>query len=389
MSMASFSSYGSDFSYVTAPSSPDALGMSNVSLLYSTPAGPCRENAYPPYNFDARKLDPIGSCEQRSSDSDLDFEFNTSWGHVLNAGEFITSQDLESPLHKRSRPRGDSTPSMAFADELFCDGKVMPLKPPPRSSYESKSGNQSPIGSPSPRSLRSGFKVPFQRRSLWNDDFDPFMVALENVKGDSRAKGTTQVNDHRRTRLLSPFRGYKAGSPQRSTDMRGGNHQENEQEAFQAPVKQSVESLDHANPPFSKWVPNQRKQASLQLHEQKISHSPKQREPHGKVEEAKREDGECIVRESKRQRIRKFLLRSTSSSSTGTKAGDEKVRPLWRPNVNILKSLSFKSTGSGGAATQKDEQRKGSTVAKTTLVQYRPRLFLCLGYGLNRRTRYM
>jgi len=147
--------------------------------------------------------------------------------------------------------------------------------------------------------------------------------------------------------------------------------------------------MDEANPPFSKWVPNQRKQTSLQLQDQNILQSPKQREPHGKVEEGKRENGECIVRESKRQRIRKFLLRSTSSSSTGRKVGDEKVRSIWRPNVNILKRLSFKSTGNGGATTQKDEQRRVSTVVKMTLVQYRPRLFLCLGYNMKRRSRYM
>ncbi|KAI6669641.1 hypothetical protein NL676_004526 [Syzygium grande] len=357
--------------------------MSNVSLFYSALASPGRENAYPPYNLDAGKFDPIGSCEQTSSDSDLDFEFNASWGHVFNAGEFITSQDLESPLHKKARPMGgDSLPSMAFADELFCDGKLMPLKPPPCSYYGSKSGNQSPIGSPSWRSPRSGFKVPFQFKSLWNDDFDPFMVALENVKEDSSARRTTQANDHGQTQLLSPSRGFKAESLRRSTDLKGRKNQQNEQETSRAPVKPPVEPMDSANPPFSKWVPNQRKQASLQQHEQYIMQSPKQREPHGKVEEGKRQNGECIVRESKRQRIRKFLLRSMSSSATGRKEGDEKVKAVLRPTVNILRRLSFKSTGSGGATTQNDEQRRGSTVAKMTLVQYRPRLFLCLGYGL-------
>lgn len=193
---------------MSAPASPDAPRVSNVSLFYSAPASRCRENAFPPYNIDAGKLDPIRSCEKTSLDSDLDFEFNTSWGCVLDADEFITSQDFESPLHKKSRPRGDSLPSMAFADELLCDGKVMPLKPPPCSYYESKGGNQSPVGSPSPKSPRSGFKVSFhfRHRSRWNDDFDPFIVALENVKGDSRARRTTQANDHRRTRSLSPFR---------------------------------------------------------------------------------------------------------------------------------------------------------------------------------------
>ncbi|XP_030522463.2 uncharacterized protein LOC115735379 [Rhodamnia argentea] len=387
--MASLFPNDSGFSHVSAPASPDAPRVTNASLFYSTPASPCRENEYPPYNLDAGKLDPIGSCDQTSSDSDLDFEFKTSWGCVIDTDEFIKSQDLESPLHKKSRPRGDSLPSMAFADELFCDGKVMPLKPPPCSYYESKNGNQSPIGSPSPRSLRSGFKVSFQRRSRWNDDFDPFIVALENVKGDSRARRTTQANDHRRTRSLSPFRGFKAESPRRSTDLRGRNHQENERETPRAPVKPLVEPLDHANPPFSKWVPNQRKQASLQQLDQNPIQSPKQREPHGKVEEGQRENGECIVRESKRQRIRRFLLRTTSSSCDGTKEGDEKVKANWRAKVSILRRLSFESTGSGGATPQNDEQRRVPSVAKMTLVQYRPRLFLCLGFGLKRRSRYI
>ncbi|KAJ8766816.1 hypothetical protein K2173_008370 [Erythroxylum novogranatense] len=104
---------------------------------------------------------------------------------------FIDEYDFET---SKIRGRDDDeswkdlvTNSTAFSDTI---ASTKPLKPPPRLQYtnefdHSKSGGQSPAMS-SPRTPTSALKNLFSRKNLWNDDYDPFMVALENVKEDKR-----------------------------------------------------------------------------------------------------------------------------------------------------------------------------------------------------------
>ncbi|KAJ6692179.1 hypothetical protein OIU79_014020 [Salix purpurea] len=79
---------------------------------------------------------------------------------------------------------------MAFADDqLFCDGKVMPLKPPPCHQHPNGGKFASRSSTPtSPESQMSRIKIPFARRNVWNDDFDPLMVALKTAKGERKGK---------------------------------------------------------------------------------------------------------------------------------------------------------------------------------------------------------
>ncbi|KAI4382151.1 hypothetical protein MLD38_008150 [Melastoma candidum] len=55
----------------------------------------------------------------------------------------------------------------------------------------------------------------FQRRKFWNDDFDPFAVALEKVREEDR--GRTQVRSHRRAQSLSPFWAFKSSDTGKTT----------------------------------------------------------------------------------------------------------------------------------------------------------------------------
>ncbi|PSR86759.1 hypothetical protein CEY00_Acc32383 [Actinidia chinensis var. chinensis] len=88
---------------------------------------------------------------------------------------------------------------MALAGESSSNGQVMPLKPPPRLQCPSRVYQSSTASLP--RSPGSVLRIPFPHRSTWNDEFDPFAVAWENVKDEKRGK-----TQHRWTRPLSPFR---------------------------------------------------------------------------------------------------------------------------------------------------------------------------------------
>lgn len=124
------------------------------------------------------------------------YEEETGRGFEFETGHCYVRQSEE-----KQKVCGDSLPTMAFADELFCDGKVMPLKLPPRLFQKEDHGNN--ISSTqsstvtSPRSPGSMLKLPFSR--LWKDDFDPFMVALEKVREDKRGNSKAR-HDLRRSR---------------------------------------------------------------------------------------------------------------------------------------------------------------------------------------------
>ncbi|KAF2291940.1 hypothetical protein GH714_042282 [Hevea brasiliensis] len=85
-----------------------------------------------------------------------DFEFETS--RRFDADHFVedgndgsdseTSQksevamdDQQEERRKFQRKRHESLPAMAFADDFFSDGKVMPLNPPPCQKYSNANAN--------------------------------------------------------------------------------------------------------------------------------------------------------------------------------------------------------------------------------------------------------
>lgn len=107
--------------------------------------------------------------------------------------QWSSTNDDEFEFDYRLPARSNSFSTVSFADELFCNGQVLPLKPPPRLQTSVPT---------SPRSFSSRVKNPFAHRSTWNDGFDPFMIALEKVSEEPEGRASV----HRRSLSYSPVR---------------------------------------------------------------------------------------------------------------------------------------------------------------------------------------
>lgn len=358
------------FSYVSAPTSPSRFNIENMNF-YSVPTrtSPTRGLSSAQLGF---AIEPTTPTYEDAKSSFDDFEFDTSWRFSLTSNSTETYQNFENPLEhqlqqqKQERQSEDSLslPTMAFADDLFSDGKVLPqspLKLPPRLQYvNNKSGNQSLAGSP-PWSPGSVFKLSFSRWSMWNDDFDPFMVALENVR--EKKRGKIQGHNHRRARSLSPLR---AARPQESNYLTGSIHHQDKKLGPQIPMEHesnAFATLNNPHEPIEQVGQSPKKLAepkglsfARQVRLVKMDHEmhtkPNMTTPSGptvKAEESGKEIVGSFTRENKRLNIRKFLFRSAieREQNVAQCKGDKKV----------------------------------AKVAKMTVIQYRPRLLLCMGFG--------
>ncbi|GAB4835298.1 hypothetical protein Ancab_000207 [Ancistrocladus abbreviatus] len=171
-----------------------ALVWSSLSRLlngffFSMPTSPTRGISRTPSGFESEpRID-----EEISSITD-DFEFEAG-------------QNQEKQYKQKLLQNGKILPPMAYADELFGEGKVLPLKLPPRLQHVNSNKKHRNHGSnaSSPGALSSGLKMPFSRQTLWNDDFDPFSVALEKVKDNGRML-KIKGNQLRRAKSLSPLK---------------------------------------------------------------------------------------------------------------------------------------------------------------------------------------
>lgn len=374
-----------DSFYMSAPTSPDGLS------FYSVPTSPIRKPSKSFYDAESEPTTPLS--HEDASSGFIDFEFDTSrFNLAVYDNKFETSPTFEIPCvqvqqkqKQQEKCTGSSLTAMAFADELFCDGKVMPLKPPPCLQYCNSVGCSSTLSSP--RSPSGRLKFSFQRRSLWNDDFDPFMAALEIVKEEQKEK--TQ----RRARSMSPL---LARSPEEhgNGSISLKNHQG---------IKQSRSDLDwhtelSASGPCSMWEPNQK--GNMGRHEQRIpirlsepkgilyarrariakmGHE-KPEKPSLRKEPESGETGECLKeaegrnrRRSKRQKIKKFLLRSTGRTCNEEQKKDESDRFSER---SYSRNLSFKSM----KLAQYNEEKRVSEVTKISTIQDRPKIFPCMGF---------
>ncbi|KAJ4970836.1 hypothetical protein NE237_003935 [Protea cynaroides] len=177
-------------SYVSAPTSPGGASLSSTGVyFYSVPTSPTSGQKDVPFDLES---------EISSSDS--------------NGFEFRTSQQFEKKRKKKKKEEScggdeDSSAMMAFADELFSNGQVLPLKYPPHPEEDQffhnskvpplklpprlqqvekgKCGNRSSSGS-SPRSSPSSLlRWPILCCNLRNQEFDPFIAALEHVMKES------------------------------------------------------------------------------------------------------------------------------------------------------------------------------------------------------------
>ncbi|KAF8039632.1 hypothetical protein BT93_B1991 [Corymbia citriodora subsp. variegata] len=393
--------------------SPDNYSFEEGLLFYSAPESPKTE---PPT--------PGGSSKDGHGG---DFEFGTSRRFedvVLGKPARRQQHQQQEEPQKRESPR--EQPCMAFADELFCDGRVKPLKLPPRLQNDGADGSraQTPGASPATSPRDAGVRKRLARqRSLWDDNFDPFEAALESVRAEERDVG------RRRSRSLSPFRGLggAGGDGDKAVRMRscestrwtrqGSVREERAEAGAQFWKAKKVEPVEQFGPAHRKNT----QMGSLEEEEKQRQRKLALREPRGvdfarRVRIAKmdphanpckptlsalsgpevrstpdqwKEDGGSatvsITRVSKKQGIKKFLLRGTSlGRELGTR---EKGRDSpWGESVrkpNTLRSFSFRSTGSK-SSDQCSEAREVSTVGQRTLIRYRLRILLCLGFRVKR-----
>lgn len=390
-----------DVCFASTTSSPSRCSIDSM-FFYSEPTSPTRRLSS---NALLRsQTEPTSPRTYEDSNSNLDdFEFETS-RHFYHIDVNMTSKQVfKSPVNHRSRQEkqhkelGDSLPSMAFADELFCDGKVMPLAPPLklppsiRGRDDNRNGYRSYTATSSPRSPRSVLKLPLPRRSLWNDDFDPFMVALENVKEEKRGN-----NNHRRARSMSPLRVTAQKKSNGSLDL---SNQQNNQMGPEGPIqllgfnpndqrKLSVSASTRQTGPEdlvkqvgqSPSLLAEPKGLMIARQLEKMSHEKTPGEPDTtwvpgpQVEETSEERKRRV---SKRQRVKKFVLRSLSSSKVNdeNKAKNENVvsrKPSFMRRFTSFMSKEHAQNGNG--------EERVSDVAKMALVHYRPSFSTCLGY---------
>ncbi|GMI73881.1 hypothetical protein HRI_001057400 [Hibiscus trionum] len=329
-----------DTFYMSAPTSPRRISLEVGGLCIFSVPSPTSPNRTP------------RTCEDSSYNDDDEFEFETSRRFDVGKREVESKQKSES---QPGEPK-ESLPAMAYADELFYDGKVMPLKPPPRLQYHKQSSVL-----PSPRSPSGGLRLSFQRRSLWNDDFDPFMAALKNVKEEEAGK--PQAKNHRRSRSMSPFREREITTPKETNDLLVSNQQQTNQRGLILPI------------PMKQSDPNSHKM-------------PKRNEPEEPKGVGNEEAGEPNVvdsameggesgKQSKGQKIKNLLFRSGSMRTMSNKDKGKSCGNGTEARPKLKRKFSLKAMG----ITPSKEEKKVSEVTLTTLIQYRPKLLLCMGYG--------
>ncbi|MED6172003.1 hypothetical protein PIB30_046085 [Stylosanthes scabra] len=257
---------------------------------------------------------------------------------------------------------------MAFADELFNDGKVLPLEPPPalklpprliRNNGDSgsvvASAQSSTLTSPKSPALVLRM-LPFSRHSLWNDDFDPFAVALEKVKDDKRGNSSSKAkNDLRRTRSLSPFRSEKqhVGISKTKKQVSESHRCELQKEPLLL-MKQESRRVDMIS------VEDESKKGGFWRRKKKNK------------------------KENTQNSIVKLLFGNgyVRKSSDPNKLEDQK-ESLEKPEFMMRRKFAADSVSSSQSTKWcKDETR--SDMSRMSLVCHKPRgskLFLCLGHG--------
>ncbi|XP_059665412.1 uncharacterized protein LOC132311509 [Cornus florida] len=396
--------------YVSAPTSPSVWSLHSLQF-YSAPASPTDSDN----EFSQRKME---MNEDFNSNFD-DFEFETSknfgpggFGFETSGPFECLSDDQERQVKEKQPQRGDSLPTMAFADELFYNGLVMPLKLPPRLQYvnDTKRVGLNSTAS-SPRSPGSGFRMPFSWWTMSDDDFDPFTVALEKVKGEKRRKN--HANHHRRSRSLSPFR---TTTPKRSNDDSEGWNQDQDKLGSPLELKQYQFGPNPDGPKESKgsayarWVRDQNQQMGLKKSpnaetspkgpsktkgwfrkgvkpvkmEQEGAINPTSTTiPWPKVKKGERSEesgeGSCYV-ETRVQKVGRFLMRYASFGRENNEDKPiEQEKALVKASYFRGLSFSFKGNANRNGKKKKVHGESNMAIAKAWP---RPKLTLCLGYGI-------
>ncbi|GKU93483.1 hypothetical protein SLEP1_g7075 [Rubroshorea leprosula] len=186
-----------DSFYVSAPTSP---GRCSPEYLYfhSAPTTPIRKAHNIAVFYHDTEPGTPNTYEDANSTFD-EFEFDTSQRFNINKCHVEAGWKSEQDEQKKSQP------AMAFADELFCDGKVMPLmplKPPPRTSPQRSNTLENAGGSPIKRAAKSPIKlnepkwVLFARRArlVKVDQGNPGKAGPTNPNRETRESTGKRIN---------------------------------------------------------------------------------------------------------------------------------------------------------------------------------------------------
>ncbi|KAJ3695865.1 hypothetical protein LUZ60_001242 [Juncus effusus] len=172
--------------YSSAPSSPN-----RAAAIYAQINS--EENFFARASFSTSSTVPFNWEEKPGTPK---FRFADSEG-LTSSPEF----EFNAPVKENGVPTSDLT----TADELFEEGKIRPLKPPPRLQLLAMEENGSMSVGSSPRSSKKSLWSPRQRGK---SDFDPFAAALvEATKDRGREVKGGNSNSHARksSRSLSPL----------------------------------------------------------------------------------------------------------------------------------------------------------------------------------------
>ncbi|KAK1437939.1 hypothetical protein QVD17_03739 [Tagetes erecta] len=292
--------------YLSAPTSPRPQSPKTVQF-YSMQSSPLQQTESSFFSYES-------GVEKTYSD-EVKFEFET--GQIL-----VNEWDLEEREY-RLPARANSFSAISFADELFCNGRVLPLKPPPRL--------QSSVPT-SPRSFSSRVKNPFAQRCTWNDGFDPFMIALEKVSEEVEARASV----HRRSRSYSPFR---ARGISRRVNCAVDSEDQDEEKEPTVP-----EMMERKGSMYSRWVRSQtmvKKRSEWSMQQNPSARTMIRRlcmGPNKPMKSVKPNEPNSS-RESKMQRIKSVLLRYASLKKETS--GNKQTRDLMAVSkISYFKRLS-------------------------------------------------
>lgn len=129
---------------------------------------------------------------------------------------------------------------------------------PPKLQQQATDQNQGSSIPTSPRSPSSVLRIPFRHRSTWNDNFDPFMVALGKVS-DGPIRG--RKSQHRRARSHPPF--MTTSTLDYCADSSAGCNQDQQKQADSPGAAQiGVPKLNHEmveakGSAYARWVRSQ------------------------------------------------------------------------------------------------------------------------------------
>ncbi|KAG9454878.1 hypothetical protein H6P81_007782 [Aristolochia fimbriata] len=181
--------------YLSCPTSPSGVSFVGSPQFFSAPSSPTRGLTADPFPFEAAAAEKAKGGATESDD--FEFEIGFELSQRFDGGSVQKNHEDRPP-----QPEGDEPPpaNMAFADELFSNGLVLPLKLPPR--LQSPTYGTSHLRSSSSLAIRGGSSA--SGFSFKKEDFDPFEAALEKIRKEEAEWSPQPQVAHRRARSLSP-----------------------------------------------------------------------------------------------------------------------------------------------------------------------------------------